>query len=215
MTADARWRSRARELLYNYTTYRELLRRGEQEVILGQGRPRDHRYRRGGVTNPTQAKALLLDTAERRRMERAVRAVELLTVSLKNDGRRHRLKALDLLELVYIRHSHSLFYAALELEISDRTAKRMNSELLSFVAREMGWLEPAEAERFNAPAPFRPGRLWPAAGKFAAGKPAVNGVRPAGTAAAPAGSDPAGAAAPGSVKPAGTTATGSVKPAGV
>ena len=154
MTTDPRWRSRARELLYNYTTYRELLRRGEEEVILGQGRARDHRYRRGGVANPTQAKALLLDSAERRRMLAQVRAVDRLIAALKADGRRHRLYALRLLALVYLRHSHSLFYASLELEISERTAKRMNSELLSFVAREMGWLEPEEARlRYHAPDP--------------------------------------------------------------
>ncbi|MBR2784214.1 MAG: hypothetical protein IKD93_08540 [Firmicutes bacterium] len=152
MSSDPRWRFRARELLFNYTTFRELLRRGEQAVIDGQGAPRDGRYRRGGVRNPTQAKALLLDSAARRRMEAQVRAAERLIVALRADGRRHRLKALRLLELVYIRHSHSLFYASLELEISERTAKRMNSELLSFVAREMGWLDPQEAEeRYHAP----------------------------------------------------------------
>lgn len=151
MTADPRWRSKAREVLYNYTSDLELLRRGENEVILSQGRHRDHRYRRGGVGNPTQGKALQLDSPERREMLAETRAVERLTAALRADGRRHRLYALRLLDLVYIRHSHSLFYASLELDISERTAKRMNSELLSFVAREMGWLTPAEAERFDAP----------------------------------------------------------------
>ena len=152
MTADPRWRSRAREVLYNYTTYRELLKKGEEEVILGQGRSRDHRYRRGGVSNPTQAKALLLDSPERRRMLERVRAVERLAAALLKDGRRHRLRALRLLDLVYVKHTHSLFYASLELDMSERTAKRMNSVLLSFIARELGWLGPEEAEKkYDAP----------------------------------------------------------------
>lgn len=157
MTADPRWRSKAREVLYNYTSDLELLRRGENEVILSQGRHRDHRYRRGGVGNPTQGKALQLDSPERRQMLAQTRAVERLIAALRADGRRHRLYALRLLDLVYIRHSHSLFYASLELDISERTAKRMNSELLSFVAREMGWLDGGEAEeRYHAPAPHNP-----------------------------------------------------------
>ena len=154
MNTDPRWRSKARELLYNYTSNLELLRRGENEVILSQGRHRDHRYRRGGVGNPTQGKALQLDSPERREMLAETKVVERLIAALRADGRRHRLCALRLLDLVYIRHTHSLFYASLELDISERTAKRMNSELLSFVAREMGWLDKKEAEeRFRAPAP--------------------------------------------------------------
>ena len=151
MTGDPRWRARAREALYNYTTTKELLKKGEEDIIYSHGQPRDHRYRRGGVNNPTQIKALLLDTAERRRMLAQVRAVERLIAALKRDGRRHRVKALQLLYLVYIRHTHSLYYASLAMDLSERTAKRMNSALLSFVAREMGWLTPAEAERFDAP----------------------------------------------------------------
>lgn len=176
MTTDPRWRSRARELLYNYTTFKELLRKGETDVILGQGRPRDHRYRRGGVANPTQAKALLLDSAERRRMLQQVQAADKLISCLRADGRRHRQRSLQLLYLVYLRGSHSLFYASLELSISERTAKRINSELLSFVAREMGWLEPREAEeKYRAPAPTvslpRPG----ADSQSPGGAGAVNG----------------------------------------
>ena len=151
MTGDPRWRARAREVLYNYTTTRELLKKGEEEIIHGHGQPRDHRYRRFGVSNPTQIKALLLDTAERRKMLAQVRAVERLIMALRTDGRRHRIKALQLLDLVYIRHTHSVYYASLALDVSERTAKRLNSVLLSFVAREMGWLTPEEAERFDAP----------------------------------------------------------------
>ena len=153
MTADPRWRAKARELLYNYTTNRLALHRYEEEVILGRGPERDHRYRRGGVSNPTQGKALRLDTAERRRMQAQVQAVDRLIAALKADGRRHRLRSLALLDLVYLRHTHSLFYAAVELEISERTVKRMNSELLSFVAREMGWLDREEAEQKYKAAP--------------------------------------------------------------
>ena len=152
MTADPRWRARAREALYNYTTNKELLKKGEQDIIQSCGQPRDHRYRRGGVSNPTQIKALQLDTAERRKMLAQVRAVERLVSALRADGRRHRMRALQLLDLVYIRHTHSLIHASLELGLSERTVKRLNSALLSFVAREMGWLTPYEAEsRYDAP----------------------------------------------------------------
>lgn len=164
MTADPRWRARAREVLYNYTTVKELLKQGEEDIILGCGQPRDHRYRRGGVSNPTQIKALLLDTAERRKMLAQVRAVERLITALRTDGRRHRMRALQLLYLVYIRHTHSLYYASLALDMSERTAKRMNSALLSFVAREMGWLEAEAAERYDSP---------PAEGPAAAAKTAA------------------------------------------
>ena len=138
---DPRWRRKARELLYNYTTNQLLLRQGEREVILRGGRRQDQRYRRGGVSNPTMLKALELDSPRRRQLQQEIQAVDKLLSSLREDQRRHKQRCLRLLELVYFRHSHSLFYAALELDISDRTSKRMNNELLSFVAREMGWLE--------------------------------------------------------------------------
>lgn len=141
MTCDPRWRRQARELLCNYTTYKEQLQRLERDILLRNGKARDHRYRRGGVSNPTMCKALELAGSDRVRLERQVKTVERLIDLLRQDGRRHRLRRLHLLELVYLRHSHSLTYAAAALDISYRSAKRMNDELLRWVAHEMGWLE--------------------------------------------------------------------------
>ena len=147
MQTDARWRSKAREVLYNYTTNRTLLRRREQEIIEGQGPSRDHCYRRGGVSNPSLVKAVQLDDSELRELRAQLAVVDKLLAALKADGRRHRLRCLQLLDLVYFRHTHSLFYAACDLNISERTAKRMNSEVLGYIAKEMGWLD-KDAEKF-------------------------------------------------------------------
>ena len=137
---DARWRRKAKDLLFDYTAKKRRLRQAEQDVIYGTTRERDHRYRRGGVPNPTLVKAELLDSPELNQMRREIAAVEGLLQELQTE-RRIDQKQRTLLELVYIRNSHCLYGAAALLEISERTAKRWNTRALENLARRMGWLD--------------------------------------------------------------------------
>lgn len=137
-----RWRKDAKALLFDYSTNMLLLARQEQDIIHGQGSnsARDHQYRRGGVTNPTLMKAQKLDEPTVAALRKKVTAVQKLITSFSR-SRRVDMDKLRLLNMVYFRASHSLLGASVMLEISDRTAKRWNTQSLEFLAREMGWLE--------------------------------------------------------------------------
>ncbi len=135
---DYNWRRKAKEVLYNYTTNLLLIAQLEKDVIYGQPCERDHRYRRGGISNPTMMKAQRLDSKRLNCLRREVAAVDKLLDSLRTE-RRIDAKRRALLELVYFRGSHSLLGASVRLEVSERTAKRWNTQAVEFVARELGW----------------------------------------------------------------------------
>ena len=135
-----RWRRNAKELLFNYTTNRVLLRRSEQDVIYGCTPTKDECYRRGGISNPTSTKAYLLDTQSRDRLKKEIAAVDRLLESLQTQRRIDRL-CLKMLDMVYLHPQTSLLGASVRLEISDRTAKRWNNKALLFLAQEMGWMD--------------------------------------------------------------------------
>ena len=137
---DYNWRRKAKELLFNYTTTRLLIAQQEGDVIYGSSCERDHCYRRGGVSNPTLMKAQRLDNPQLQRQRREVAAVQALLKQL-NSQRRIDQARLKLLQMVYFRGTHSLLGAAAMLGISERTAKRWNTQALELVARHMGWLD--------------------------------------------------------------------------
>lgn len=134
------WRRKAKDLLFNYTTSRTLLRQAEADIIYGRTPARDHCYRRGGIANPTLKKAQLLNGSEQARLKQEIQAVEKLVCGLQTNRRIDRL-CLQLLQLVYFQGRTSLLGAAVHLEISERTAKRWNNKALIFIAQEMGWLD--------------------------------------------------------------------------
>lgn len=137
--ADRRWRRNAKNLLYNYPALVRQLKYGELDTILAQGNHRDNRYRRGGLSDPTALKALALDSQGRKYLEKQVQAGNSL-IALYDTERRIDRNKLLLLRMVYFRFTHSLLGAAAMLGISERTAKRWNTEMLEHIAREMDWL---------------------------------------------------------------------------
>jgi len=138
--AELDWRRRAKNLLYNHPAHIKQLKYGELDLILSSSRRRDNRYRRGGIADPTALTALELAEHGRALLERQVRAGEKLVECLSTNRRVDRDKLL-LLQMVYFRFTHSLLGAAAILGISERTAKRWNTEMLEFIAREMDWLD--------------------------------------------------------------------------
>ncbi len=75
-------------------------------------------------------------------LQRAVESVEQLLelLSLREDGGAR----LRLLELLYWRRGIGICRAAMEIPVSERTAKRWNRQLLCIVAVSMGWMEEGE-----------------------------------------------------------------------
>lgn len=129
----------AKELLYHYPENRRLLKRIEEDVLLGQTSDYDHCYRRGGVSNPTYRKAVLLSEGRLAEMRREVAAVEKLLSQIETFGRED-VRARRLLEMVYFRMSHTLYGAAIQLQISEATAKRWNQKILLALAEIMHWI---------------------------------------------------------------------------
>ncbi len=146
------WRKGAKEVLYLYPETCRLLRRQENDILLGSKNYPDQRYRRGGLVDSTGTKAILLQKEEILRLTQEKRAVEALLEFLDSDRRIDQLRR-ELLMMVYLRDRVSLIHAAIALEVSDRTAKRWNDQLLRFVALEMGWLELKDL--------YAPGRFSP------------------------------------------------------
>ena len=141
IVVDYRWRKKAKELLYNYTTNKSMLKALEQDIIYGSTPQRDHCYRRGGVSNPTLMKATQLDSDNINRIKQEIEAVDQFVQQLSSSQRRIDRKCLQMLNMVYFRSSHSLLYTAIELGISDSTIKRWNTRALESVARHMGWIK--------------------------------------------------------------------------
>lgn len=143
---DYRWRQKAKQLLYEYPNNVQQLKLHESDIIFGRTHDYDHRYRRGGIANPTQAKGLLLDDAHLARLKRDAGAVERL-INLLSTSRRIDQLQLQLLQMVYFKGSHCLYGAAVALQVGERTVKRWNGRLLEWLAREMGWLADKNEER--------------------------------------------------------------------
>jgi RinA family phage transcriptional activator len=137
---DYRWRQKAKQLLFEYPNNLRQLKLYENDVIYGRTYDFDNRYRRGGISNPTQAKSLLLDNEHINRLRRDIGAVERLINSLATN-RRIDKQQLRLLKLVYFQGSFCLYGVAVELHTSERTVKRWNRHILECIAKEMGWLE--------------------------------------------------------------------------
>ena len=134
------WRRMAKNLLYNYPANTRLLKQQEYDLILGRSQTRDNRWRRGGLSDPTAMSVLKLDNAAQQSLAQETAAVEKLLAYL-NTARRIDKKKTALLQMVYFRTGYSLLSASVRLEISDRTAKRWNNELLEFIAKERSWLD--------------------------------------------------------------------------
>lgn len=132
------WRRDAKNLLYNYPAEKRQLKSFDLDHILSTGTRRDNRYRRGGLSDPTAMAALTMDEQGRALLEKRVAAAESLIAKLSTSRRVDRNK-LYMLQMVYFRFTHSLLGSAAMLEISERTAKRWNTEFLEHIAAEMDW----------------------------------------------------------------------------
>jgi hypothetical protein len=136
---DYRWRQKAKQLLFDYPDNIRALKLAENDIIFGRTHDTDHRYRRGGVSNPTQTKGLLMGGEHLVRLRRDTEVVAHLIASL-NTNRRIDQQQLRMLQLVYFKSSHCLYGAATALQVSERTIKRWNGKMLEYIAHEMGWL---------------------------------------------------------------------------
>lgn len=131
------WRREAKNTLYNYYENRRRLKQLEADIIYAQAPHRDFRNR-GGASDPTAVKTLLLDKGESGRIKREITAVEQLLQELNSSRRDAKYKRL-LLEMVYFRRSNSLYGAAAYLGLAERTAHRWNAKMLRRLAELLGY----------------------------------------------------------------------------
>ena len=103
------WRRDAKNILYNYPENLRYLKSLEQDLIFAQSPHREVR-RRGGISDPTAVKGMMLDKGEIKALKEQLAAVGRLLERLDSARRDAKYKRL-LLEMVYFRRSHSLYGA--------------------------------------------------------------------------------------------------------
>ena len=136
------WRRDAKNILYNYPENLRYLKSLEQDLIFAQSPHREVR-RRGGISDPTAVKGMMLDKGEIKALKEQLAAVGRLLERLDSARRDAKYKRL-LLEMVYFRRSHSLYGAAAYLGIPERTAHRWNAKILHALAEELGYFDEDE-----------------------------------------------------------------------
>lgn len=138
------WRRETKNALYCYEENRRRMKALENDLIWSQGRHRDQKYH-GGISDPTAVKSVLMTQGELGHLHKQVRAVEKLLASLNDERRDNRYK-LALLQMVYLRRSHTLYGAAAYLGIPERTAHRWISRMLIQLAEYLGFLDEDKQE---------------------------------------------------------------------
>lgn len=102
--------------------------------------PRDHPAWRAAMAGCDAARMLHRIRLRRwMQLRREVGAVHFALQQAQRCPEREQLR--QLWEILYIRKSHSLAGAALQIGLSDRTAQRYHARLLLWIAWEMGFLE--------------------------------------------------------------------------
>lgn len=137
---DIRWRNKAKELLYAYPMNLQRLHEIENDVLFRSRALRDQRYAKGSIVDNTALGALSLCRDDLEELRCSLRAVQILLGKLSS-GRRIDRDRLELLNLVYFRAETGVYGAAIRLDVSERTAKRWNDQVLRFIGRYMGWLD--------------------------------------------------------------------------
>lgn len=138
------WRRKAKDLLYFYPETKKLLAEGEYDIITRFGRHTDRRYEKGGISDPTAMKMLLMEEdASLKELRKEAEAVERLLRVLDTGRRPDRMK-MKLVQHVYLKRDMTLLRYSMEVSVSDRTVKRWNDQLLRILAVYMGWLDVKE-----------------------------------------------------------------------
>lgn len=136
----SKWIDKAREVAKEYRSNCEELRRlreAEEGIpSLPQGVP----VMNGKISRPVETEVERRILRERRRyLEQATEAVNFAIdqVMEKPQG----ILTFKMFQMVYYYHTHRLYGAALELNISEITAKRYNRYFLKMIAMAMGFLD--------------------------------------------------------------------------
>ncbi len=131
------WRREVKNILYGFYASVKYLKSLENDLIFSQSPYRGGGFR-GGVSDPTAVKTMLLEKGEIAALKQEISAVKQLLQELGNDRRDSKYKK-QLLEMVYFKRSHSLYGAAAWLEIPERTAHRWNAKMLRRLAEILGY----------------------------------------------------------------------------
>jgi len=129
------WRRDAKNVLYSYYATLRYIKQMEEDLIWSQSARKDQKYH-GGISDPTAVKILHMEKGELGRLKREAAAVKKVLGALNTERRDSRYK-LALVEMVYLRRSHTLFGAAAYLGIPERTAHRWISKILEQLAEEL------------------------------------------------------------------------------
>lgn len=89
-----------------------------------------------GINRATEKAAIKeLAPREQQEMEAVCKALERIHGTM--DG----MQKIKLIDLFYFKRSHTLYGAAMKTACSERTAKRWNTEFLTYVGIELGYLK--------------------------------------------------------------------------
>jgi RinA family phage transcriptional activator len=135
---NVRWIEDAKRVAYRYKDNCKELER----LLRNSNTPNSSPFianRSGKISKPVEAEVIRLQTNKRiAHLTQSVQAVEyaLSAVREKPAGD----DTVKLFNMVYYDMSHKLYGAAMELHISEPTAKRYNAYLLKMIAMQMGYL---------------------------------------------------------------------------
>ena len=129
-----KWKSHAKELVYEFPVNKKRVAQIEGDHILFDGQPKAP-----ASSRTTDEKEMQLISDERyiflQNSVRAVDAAVVATESRKDGGERMKL-----IKSVYWDQTRTLYGAALNVPISERQAQRWNTEFLEIISKKMGWV---------------------------------------------------------------------------
>lgn len=132
-----KWKSYVKEEIKNYCKNKAEIKEIEQSAVY-KSVNRDGQPNGSGTSDRTCQSALILAGDER--LERLRKAVEAVEYAIYITERSKKGKAkMDIVKMVYLKKTHTLYGAAMEVITSERQAKRWNSEFIEMVGKKMGF----------------------------------------------------------------------------